>query len=211
MSLEINTEILQNFLDADNIQCSKLNLSATTACEIFIKNRDPYESSGFLLINKQYPIFIFSNDVSIDVSMDDHILHFAFATVKIDPACQHIEIESDVTLFLNNLNKDYILVAIHNEDSYDNLLYHIEDYYNDTRDSMQMTANYKNLPDDIDEVLSTGDTNVANIIADTNTFVKDSTENIIDDFMKTTTIEEDEEALNESLNIETNNNNLFII
>lgn len=202
MNFEINIELLQAKFDGDNVNCSKLESSVKDVRRNFI--HEDVHVDGFVLINKRYPIFIFSNTVSCTVT---NVLYFEDATIKLHAMSGFTIADSyqDIKLFLDDVADEFILVAVRDEDSFERLLYHLEDYYIDTINNMKMTAEYKGRPDDTSGSMRCSEDELMDALADVDEFLKlDADDNTDDDS------DDDSDSEDELNNLQTENN-LFII
>lgn len=197
MIFDINIELLQTEFDKGEVNCSRLNSSVQDVQNDFICEDSVVD--GFVLINKRFPMFIFSNTVTFYLT---NVLHFENATVKLH-AINRFNIgdfyDNDIKLFLDEVAEEFILVAIRDEDSYERLLYHLEDYYLDTIENMKMTHKYKNSPDDISGSLSVTDPEL-------DSFLNDALSSVNEDGEEDYGEDEEDNNLNTSTG-----KNLFII
>lgn len=212
MYFEINAEILQNLMHEHCINCSNLSMTAHDVRKNFL--RADCKVFGYALINKRYPMFITSTDVT---GVTSHTIRFNTAALNIPSVGGFVITEEDHNayepmLHIDNIERDFIFVAIRDEDSFDRFLFDIEDYYSSVMTDMAETCE-NDVVDNGESKLSSGDDNFVNRIANIDDLFNPNDENVIDDYLKNANLADDgfsgeESAVN---NLETNKNNLFII
>lgn len=134
-TFNINLDLLEKQIQEFNIKCSSTSLKVREVADKYAID-DTVIVAGYALINKKYPLMI----IGTQLSCNNDTLYFDCADLKsytFDFTCiTDCTIDGSYEMD-HNIDNDFILIAIRDEESYDILAFNINDIYEDTIEAME--------------------------------------------------------------------------